>query len=128
MFYLNAHTLLVSLNRVPYMQNRANRLRSIFSHLNENKFRRNFNDTINPMCNCGAATETAIRYLLHCQLYSVQRVELLHGGYKLDSTFQNSSEDQLLTVLLYGSDKYALNVNKEILSSTPFLTNLIFLL
>ena len=110
--------MLVSLNRVPYMQNRANHLRLIFCHLNEHKFRRNFNDTINPMCNCGAATETAIHYLLHCQLYSVQRVELLRGGYKLDSNFQNSSEDQLLTVLLYGSDKYALNVNKEILRPT----------
>ena len=34
------------------------RLRLNFSHLN--KFRHNFNDTINPMCNCGAATETTV--------------------------------------------------------------------
>ena len=70
------------------------------------------------MCNCGAATETTIHYLLRCRLYSIQRVELLNGVYKLDSTLQNSSEDQLLTVLLYGSEKYALNVNKEILRLT----------
>ena len=70
------------------------------------------------MCNCGAATETTIHYLLCCQLYSVQRVELLDGVYKLDSTHQSSSEDQLLTVLLYGSEKYALNVNKEIIRLT----------
>ena len=38
--------------------------------------------------------------------------------YKLDSTLQNSSEDQLLTVLLYGSEKSALNVNKEIIRLT----------
>ena len=43
-------------------------LRLKFSHLNEHKFRHNFNDTINPMCNCGAATETTIRYLLCCRL------------------------------------------------------------
>ena len=40
------------------------------------------------------------------------------GVYKLDSTHQSSSEDQLLTVLLYGSEKYALNVNKEIIRLT----------
>ena len=55
---------------------------------------------------------------MRCRLYSVQRAELLDGVYKLDSTLQNSSRDQLLTVLLYGSEKYALNVNKEILRLT----------
>ena len=78
------------------------RLRLNFSHLNEHKFRHNFNDTINPMCNCGPATETTIHYLLRCQLYSVQRAELLDGVYKLDSTLK----------------KYALNFNKEILRLT----------
>ena len=68
------------------------RLRLNFSHLNEHKFRHNFNDMINPMCNCIAAIETTIHYLLRCRLYSVQRVELLDGVYKLDSTPQNSSE------------------------------------
>ena len=89
-----------------------------FSHLSEHKFRHNFNDTINPMCNCGAATETTIHYLLCYQLYSVPRLELLDGVHKLDSTLQNSSEDQLLTAPLNGSDKYASDVNKEILRLT----------
>ena len=84
----------------------------------------------------GAATETTIHYLLPSQLYSVQKVELPNGAYKLDSTLKNSSEDQSLTVLLYGSQKFALNVNKEIIRltvklfkilrmfcSTPFLIN-----
>ena len=70
------------------------------------------------MCNCGAATETTIHYLLRNRLYSVPRVQLLDGVHKFDSTLQNSSEDQLLTVLLYGSEKYASNVNKEILRLT----------
>ena len=41
------------------------RLRVTYSHLNEHKFRHNFNDTINPMCNCSANTETTVHYLLH---------------------------------------------------------------
>ena len=41
-------------------------LRLNLSHLNEDKSRHNFINTINPMCNCIAATETTIHYLLHC--------------------------------------------------------------
>ena len=55
------------------------------------------------MCHCGAATEKNIHYPLRCRLYPVQRAELLDGVWKLDSTLQNYLEDQLLTVLLYGS-------------------------
>ena len=40
------------------------RLRLNFSHLNEHKFRHNFNYTTNPMCNCGATTEATIHYIL----------------------------------------------------------------
>ena len=65
------------------------------------------------MCNSGAATEKSIYYLLRCRLYSIQRVELLNDVHKLNSTLQNSSEDQLVTVLLYGYEKFALNVYKE---------------
>ena len=42
-------------------------------------------------------------------------VKKLNGIFKLDSTLHKSLEDQLLTVLLYGSEKFALNVNKEII-------------
>ena len=66
------------------------------------------------MCICGAATEISIHYLLCHQLYSVPKVELLDGVHKFDSTLQNSSEE----VLLYCSEKYASNINKEILRLT----------
>ena len=72
----------------------------------------------NPLCNCGAATENIIQYLLRCLLYSVQRTELLNGVYKLDSTLQNSSENQLLAILLHRSETFASNVNKEIIRLT----------
>ena len=58
-----------------------------------NKFRHNFNDRINPMCNCRPATEITIHYLLRSRLYSVSRAELLNGVYKLDSTLQNLSAE-----------------------------------
>ena len=68
-------------------------------------------------------------FISSCVAYSIQFKEW--SVYKLDSTLQNSSEDQLLTVLLYGSEKFALNSNKEIISYLkaserfvqPFLIN-----
>ena len=66
-----------------------------------------------------------------CVADFIQREELLNNIYKLDSTLQNSSENQLLTVHLYDSEKFALNVKKEIIrltisnlkdSLTPLLT------
>ena len=36
------------------------RLRLNFSHLNEHKFRHNFNDTVDLMCTCGRETETRL--------------------------------------------------------------------
>ena len=46
-----------------------------FSHLNEHKFRHGFEDTINAMCACGSEVETTEHFLMHCHLYSPQRLE-----------------------------------------------------
>ena len=54
------------------------RLRLDFSHLNEHKFRHNFNYTINPMCSCGKEPETTLHYLLRGNHYSIHRLELLN--------------------------------------------------
>ena len=69
------------------------RLKLNFSHLNEHKFRHNFKDTINPMCSCGFEPETADYYLIF-------------------------SEDQLLNVLLFGSENVTLDANANILRRT----------
>ena len=55
---------------------------------------------------------------LRCWLYSAQRDELLNGAYNLDLTLQNSSEDRLITVLLYGFKRFALYVDKDMVILT----------
>ena len=45
------------------------RLRLGFSHLNEHKFRHNFQDSLNPLCLCSLEIEDTIHYLLHCQYF-----------------------------------------------------------
>ena len=70
---------------------------------------------MNPMCNCGADIEITV---LYNWLYSLQQVEVLNTVYKLDSALQNSSENQLLMVLLHFTEKFALSVNKETIRLT----------
>ena len=72
----------------------------------------------NPICNCGADIEKTIHDLLCCQIYSVQRMQLLNDIHKLYPTLQNSSDDMPLTALLHGSEKSNLIANKKIIRLT----------
>ena len=82
------------------------RLRLDFSHLNEHKFRHNFNDINNLMCSCGKETETTLHYLLRCDIYSIYRLELLNGICALNESLKNSSEEKLLKILLHFPDEF----------------------
>ena len=93
------------------------RLRLNFSHLNENKFRHNFNNTVDPMCTCGLEPGSTLHYLLLCNLYYNQRLGLLNNVCILNPTLKNYSYENLLNILLYGSEDFNCNMNKEILLS-----------
>ena len=94
------------------------RLRLNFSHLNEHKFRHNFNDMVDPMCTCDLEPETTLHYLLRCSIYSAQRQELLHNVCVLNPSLKNYSNEKLLNILLYGSENFNCNMNKDILKAT----------
>ena len=95
-----------------------NRLRLHFNHLNEHKFQHNFRATIDPMCSCGLEPKTIFHYLLHCNLYSDLRTELLNVICGLNPTLKNLSHEKLLNLLLYGSEDFSFNTNKKIIKST----------
>ena len=94
------------------------RLRLNFSHLNEHKYRDNFMDTINPMCSCGFEPETTDHYLLRCKLYTDLRLDILKDIYTINQSLRNFSEDQLVNVLLSGSENFTLDANANILRRT----------
>ena len=54
------------------------RLRPGLSHLRDHKFKHNFLDTLNPICNCGDEIETSCHDLLRCSLYTNERLALLN--------------------------------------------------
>ena len=78
------------------------RLRPNFSNLNEH----NFHDIINPMCSYGKEPETTLHFLLCCDLYSIYRLGLLNDIFALNGSLENSSEEKLLKVLLYGAEDF----------------------
>ena len=93
-------------------------LRLDFSHLNEHKFQHNFHDIINPMYSCSKEPETTLLYLLRCGLYSIYRLELLNYICALNGSLENSSEEKLLKILLYGAEDLTSHMNFEILKCT----------
>ena len=58
------------------------------SHLNQHKFWHNFKDTVDSTCTCGFEPKTTLHYLLHCNLYSTQRPELLNNICTLNLSLQ----------------------------------------
>ena len=78
-------------------------LRLQFSHLNKNRFRHGFSDTVSPVCACGTKIEVTEHSFLCCHLYSTQRLELFESFKKVDSNVLNLNEKDQVSTFLYGS-------------------------
>ena len=102
----------------PYGLKLLIRLRLGLSHLRYHKFRHNFQNCINPMCDCGLETETTTHFLLHCPLFQSARQSLLMNIKKTDESILKKHDELITKTLLYGDDKFDLSCNKSIISST----------
>ena len=94
------------------------RLRLGFSHLNEHKFRHNFQDSVNPFCLCSWVIEDTIHYLLHCQQFSDHRINLINSVKSVSANFESFSDNVKKDILLYGDSRFDTDKNKLILEST----------
>ena len=78
------------------------------------------------MCSCSFEPETVDHYLLHCKLYTDLRLDLLNNIYiyiyiyiyTINQSLKNFSEDQIVNVLLFGSENFTLDANANILRRT----------
>ena len=93
-------------------------LRLNFSHLNEHNFWHNFSDTVDPVCICGLELETILHCLWRCNLYSIQRLELLNNACIINLSLKNYSDDKILSILLYRLEDFNCNMTKKILKAT----------
>ena len=73
------------------------------SHLQEHIFKHSFQDTLNPICNCGNDVESAIHFFLHCPLYSNERGTLLNSLVNIDHMLLGNTDFSLTQILLFGN-------------------------
>ena len=84
-----------------------------FNHVNEHRFRHNFQDCLNPLCFCSLEIEDTSHQLLHCHHFSQHRVVLMKSVKWIGDNFDSMSED-----LLWCSDsRFDVNKNKAILKA-----------
>ena len=70
------------------------------------------------MCACGTEVETTEHFLLRCQFYSTQRLELFENLEKVEPNFLSLSAKNQVLILLYGSrTNNSANLNQEILKN-----------
>ena len=76
------------------------RLRLGLSHLREHKFKYSFQDCLNPLCFCGSEIETSTQYLLHCPIYTNERMTLLNKIKGINCSILELSDAVVTKILL----------------------------
>ena len=99
------------------------RLRVNLSHLREHKFRHNFLDILNPLCSCSLEIESTKHYLLLCPFYTPIRKTLIDNITNAIGPISHLSDDKLVNLLLYGSDRYNTEQNSFVLKNTIVFLN-----
>ena len=79
------------------------RLRLGLSHLREHKFKHSFQDTINPLCNCGQDIESATHFFLHYPFIINERRTLFSTMRSLDSKLLDYTHCDLTQTLFFGN-------------------------
>ena len=81
------------------------RLQLGFSYLNEHRFRRNFQDCMNPLCSCSLEIEDTLHYLLHCHHFNHIRIDLMNSVKSVYDNFEPLSDKDKKDILLYGDSR-----------------------
>ena len=94
------------------------RLRLGLSHLREHKFKHSFQDTINPLCNCGQDIESATHFFRHCPFFINERHTLLSTIRSLDCKLLDFTDSDLTQMLLFGNTPQTSSNNFEIINAS----------
>ena len=93
------------------------RLRLGLSHLREHKFKHSFQDSLNPLCKCGAEVESTTHFLLHCPIYNNDRSSLLSTIRNIDYKLLEITDSSLTHALFYGNPSFDIITNSLILNA-----------
>ena len=92
-------------------------LRLGLSHLNEHRFRHNFQDCLNPLYSCSLAIED-IHIIFCTHHFSHHRVVLLNSVKSICDNFEPMPDNVKEDLLLCGDSRFDENINKVILRAT----------
>ena len=93
------------------------KLRLGLNHLRDQKFKHIFQDSLNPICNCGTDVETTTHYLLHCPLFSDERLILINNIWNIGSSILNLNDSRFSDVLLFGNSSFKNSKNTFIINT-----------
>ena len=96
----------------------STRLRLGFSHLNELRFRHNFQDCLKPLCSWSLDIEDTSHYLFHGQPFSHHRVVLMISVKSICDNFDSMPDNFKEDLLLYSDSRFDGNRNRVILKAT----------
>ena len=88
------------------------------SHLREHKFKYNFQDSINPLCNCGHDNESTTHYLLHCPLFVNERSTFFSTLSSLDCNLLDEYHFHSNTNITFWQYVFQIKKNLKILIPT----------
>ena len=76
------------------------RLRLGLGHLNEHKFKHNFQDCVNPLCSCSLETESLSHFFPHCHHFTSINATPLDDLHSVNRNI-SFSHNELVDLLLY---------------------------
>ena len=88
------------------------RLRIVFSHLKEHRFKHNFQDSVDPLCSCRNDIESAVHFFLHCPICITQRQTLLNKLKSLNARVMAENENSVVRTLLLGRAGFNYSTSK----------------
>ena len=94
------------------------RLRLGLSHLNEHKFRHNFQDCLNSLCSSSLKVDSTTHFFLHCHHFNQFRQTLLNSVKKIVNDISFLTDDAFVNLLLHGSQTYNFEENRKIIKAS----------
>ena len=101
----------------PKSINYLTRLRLGLSHY-EHKFKKHFQDTLNPLCIYGCDIENTCNFLLQCPNFLTERNTLPNKITNIDSNILNQTIATITKTHLFRSSKYSNKTNLQILNAS----------
>ena len=92
-----------------------------FSHLQEHKFKINFQDILNPLCSCSVEAESTSHYFMHCHFFDASWVSLMNNLRNIESDLPTLRDENLTNILLHGNQIYDNKTNHIILMHVIYI-------